>query len=42
MQPSVPYGLRPKQSIVIANEGDLDAAAERIIELAVAPVLEDA
>ena len=41
-QPSVPYGLRPKQGIVISNEYDLDAAAERIIELAVAPVLEDA
>jgi hypothetical protein len=41
-QPSVPYGLRPKQGIVIANEDDLNAAAERIIELAVAPILKDA
>ena len=41
-QPSVPYGLPPKQGIVISNENDLDVAAERIIELAVTPVLQDA
>jgi superfamily I DNA/RNA helicase len=33
-QPSMPYGLRPKQGIVLANEDELGNAAERIIDLA--------